>query len=201
MWLQIRYLHGRWARLESCRKALVWQKRYLQRELAGYGELERRLRPPAAATAARSAGRERFKCVALAAVATLRMGYLVRRREAARAAAASALIAPTPTRHASPRPTPTPTARPLLLTTPHSGTPAPRRALRRDLRLTLPASPTPTPTSTPKRIHALPDSNRRSAFEVNSPLEEPFKLSSPRDDAAAYLHRLDAVSRRLRDAD
>ncbi|KPJ08064.1 hypothetical protein RR48_04171 [Papilio machaon] len=82
--LQIRYLHGRCVRLESWRKALVWQKRYLQRVLAGYARLERTLAPR---PAPRPTGKKLFKCVVTVVITVLRMGYVVRRRNAARSAA------------------------------------------------------------------------------------------------------------------
>ncbi|XP_052743541.1 early endosome antigen 1 [Bicyclus anynana] len=173
----IRYLHGRWSRLESCRKALVWQKRYLQRVLAGYSELERKLRPPHTPPAR---GLKRFKCVAWAAVAAARMSFLVRRRESTRALAANALF-----RSTGSAPVPI---------TPFPLTPAPRElgpsaraapVARRLLNLKLPSSPSG-------------DSVRRSPFSANSPHEEHVALSSPRSEAAiSYLHRLDAVTRRL----
>ncbi|KAI8439735.1 hypothetical protein MSG28_013428 [Choristoneura fumiferana] len=89
----IRYLHNRCLKLESCRKALVWQKRYLQRVLAGYAQLEKSLLPEAREPA-RPTGKKRFKCAALAVVSLLRMGFLVRRRLAARALPAAAVLRP-----------------------------------------------------------------------------------------------------------
>ncbi|CAG4942904.1 unnamed protein product [Parnassius apollo] len=80
----LRYLHGRCVRLESWRKALVWQKRYLQRVLAGYARLDRALQPPRSPQPAARL----FKCVGMAVVAVVRMRFLVRRREHTRRAAA-----------------------------------------------------------------------------------------------------------------
>ncbi|XP_045775076.1 pericentrin-like isoform X4 [Maniola jurtina] len=186
----IRYLHGRWARLESCRKALVWQKRYLQRVIAGYAELERKLQRASDASSATPPlrGLKKFKCVAWALVASARMSFLVRRRETTRALAANALFRQSPAGGQAPQPM-----------TPFSSTPAPRElgptsratVARRLLNLKLPSSPSGLPA----------DSIRRSTFGVNSPREEQVLLSSPRSDAAAaYMQRLDAVSRRLRAA-
>ncbi|KAI5632466.1 sporulation-specific protein 15 isoform X1 [Phthorimaea operculella] len=85
---QIRFLHGRCLRLESCRKALVWQKRYLQRVLTGYTELEKTLRLPRN----ERPNTQRFKCVATAVVAVLRMEFLVRRRQHVRALSATCIL-------------------------------------------------------------------------------------------------------------
>ncbi|CAG9564426.1 unnamed protein product [Danaus chrysippus] len=115
--LIIRYLHSRCVLLESCRKALVWQKRYLQRTVAGYGELERRL-------GADDKHRTTFKSVAWSCVAVLRMSFLVRRRNAARNAA---------TALAQSFSSCTPSSRPPPLA---------RRLLQQDMRLCPPLSPT-----------------------------------------------------------
>lgn len=40
MSLQMKYLHGKYLRSESYRKALIWQKRYLLVVLGGYQESE-----------------------------------------------------------------------------------------------------------------------------------------------------------------
>ncbi|CAH2093300.1 unnamed protein product [Euphydryas editha] len=187
---QIRYLHGRWVRLESCRKALVWQKRYLQRVLAGYAELERRLRLTAPAPPVR--GLKRFKCVAWAAVAAARMAFLVRRREQARALAAAALLRPA--RPERPERPGTPVLSPPTREAgagagagagPAASASAVRRALLRTRPLKLPYSP------------SVPESIQRLPFGVNSPHDDHLVISSPRGDAAVYLHKLDSVSRRL----
>ncbi|OWR41405.1 hypothetical protein KGM_215247 [Danaus plexippus plexippus] len=113
----IRYLHSRWVRLESCRKALVWQKRYLQRMVAGYGDLERKL-------GVNEKARTTFKSVAWSCVAVLRMSFLVRRRNAARNAASALAQSFAPC---------TPLARPPPLA---------HRLLQQDMKLCLPLSPT-----------------------------------------------------------
>ncbi|KAJ2940339.1 hypothetical protein O0L34_g13 [Tuta absoluta] len=203
---QIRFLHGRCLRLESCRKALVWQKRYLQRVLSGYTELERTLRLPRS----ERANTQRFKCVATAVVAVLRMEFLVRRRQHVRALSATCILrAPDQAKPDNPphymggssppsreRAAPAaPSAPGGAAFTPGSGlasntTPyAARRVMKQDLRLNMPASP------------MMGDLMRRSPFVTNSPREEPFMLSSPRGEmAAAYLNKLDLVSRRLNTA-
>ncbi|XP_046969688.1 pericentrin-like [Vanessa cardui] len=171
----IRYLHGRWIRLESCRKALVWQKRYLQRVVAGYAELERRLRLPPTPSPY-SHGLRRFKCAVWAVVAARRMAFLVRRREHTRALAAGALLR-APDAHKP--------------GTPFASTPC-RESMggsaRRSLLRARPLKPTCSP--------AVPESLQRFQFGVNSPHDEHLVLSSPRGDAS-YQHKLGAVSRRL----
>ncbi|XP_064073507.1 golgin subfamily B member 1-like [Vanessa tameamea] len=171
----IRYLHGRWIRLESCRKALVWQKRYLQRVVAGYAELERRLRLPPTPSP-HSRGLRRFKCAVWAVVAARRMAFLVRRREHTRALAAGALLR-APDAHKP--------------GTPVSSTPCRESAggsARRSLLRVRPLKPSCSP--------AVPESLQRLQFGVNSPHDEHLVLSSPRGDAS-YQHKLGAVSRRL----
>ncbi|XP_060804981.1 golgin subfamily A member 4 [Amyelois transitella] len=184
----LRYLHGRCLRLESCRKALVWQKRYLQRVLAGYAELERTLRLPTRVE--RSTGKKRFKCVATAVTIVLRMGFLVRRRQHARALAASAVLrAPAPAAAHAHSNTP---VNPLQSTSPPSRErpDAARRLLKHELRLNLPPSPS--------LIGG--EFVRRSPY-TNSPREDPFILSSPRGEvASAYLNKLELVSRCLNHA-
>ncbi|XP_028035874.1 centrosome-associated protein CEP250 isoform X5 [Bombyx mandarina] len=104
----IRCLHSRCIRLESIRKALIWQKRYLQRTLHGYVQLERTLRLPSSGAARVSTGKERFKCAVWAVVGAVRLQYLVRRRNA-RASAAAALLLDTPVQQRRP-PSATPAA-------------------------------------------------------------------------------------------
>ncbi|XP_053610633.1 golgin subfamily A member 4-like isoform X4 [Plodia interpunctella] len=184
----IRYLHGRCLRLESCRKALVWQKRYLQRVVAGYAELERTLRLPTRTE--RSSGKKRFKCVATVVTIVLRMEFLVRRRVRARALAAGAVLRARnhtpmsqfqsrspPSRECPAAPTPAPTAN------------VARRVLKQELRLNLPPSPS--------LIGG--EFVRRSPY--NTPRDDPFILSSPRGEvASAYLNKLELVSRCLNHA-
>ncbi|XP_050347699.1 golgin subfamily A member 4-like isoform X2 [Nymphalis io] len=172
----IRYLHGRWIRLESCRKALVWQKRYLQRVVAGYAEMERRLRLPAAPSP-HSRGLRRFKCAVWALVAARRMAFLVRRREHARALAAGALLRAPPDAH---RGTPSP----WTPSRESAGGSAARRSLLRTRPLKTSCSP------------AVPESLQRLQFGVNLLHDEHLMLSSPRGDPS-YQHKLGAVSRRL----
>ncbi|XP_062533034.1 centrosome-associated protein CEP250 isoform X5 [Bombyx mori] len=104
----IRCLHSRCIRLESIRKALIWQKRYLQRTLHGYVQLERTLRLPSSGAARVSTGKERFKCAVWAVVGAVRLQYLVRRRNA-RVSAAAALLLDTPVQQRRP-PSATPAA-------------------------------------------------------------------------------------------
>ncbi|XP_022822553.1 sporulation-specific protein 15 isoform X5 [Spodoptera litura] len=188
----IRYLHGRCLRLESCRKALVWQKRYLQRVLAGYTEFEKRL--PVLRAPEVSKGKKRFKCIATAVVIVVRMGFLVRRRQHVRALSAHCILRAPP--HATPAPNSqyggtSPPARERG--PPASARAAPdtlaRRVLKHEMRLNLPASP------------GLGDFVRRSPYTPNSPQNDPFILSSPRGEvAAAYLNKLELVSRCLNHA-
>ncbi|XP_048481422.1 early endosome antigen 1 [Plutella xylostella] len=173
----IRYLHGRCLRLESCRKALVWQKRYLQRVVAGYTQLEARLQLPTRAGTGQ--GRHRFRCIATVVIIVLRMGFLVRRRLAARALSANCLLrAPTGRRDVTQTPCseygPTPPARPAPL----------RRALHNDLRRHQLLSP----------LGDLP------RFNPNSPRDDPFILNTPRSEAPSYLNKVDLVSRCLNQA-
>ncbi|CAG9129438.1 unnamed protein product [Plutella xylostella] len=175
--LDIRYLHGRCLRLESCRKALVWQKRYLQRVVAGYTQLEARLQLPTRAGTGQ--GRHRFRCIATVVIIVLRMGFLVRRRLAARALSANCLLrAPTARRDVTQTPCseygPTPPARPAPL----------RRALHNDLRRHQLLSP----------LGDLP------RFNPNSPRDDPFILNTPRSEAPSYLNKVDLVSRCLNQA-
>ncbi|XP_059054140.1 early endosome antigen 1-like [Achroia grisella] len=199
----IRYLHGRCLRLESCRKALVWQKRYLQRVLSGYAELENKLRLPSSRTVEKSHGKKRFKCVATAIVIVIRMEFLVRRRRQARAIASAALLQRPPT--ATTSTTFTTFATPATAGPFASNSPAAfqqrgaasaaagvgpatgsRRLLKHELRLNLPPSPT------------VGEFTRRSPYSASTPHEEPFILSSPRGEvAAAYLSKLELVSRCL----
>ncbi|KAM3956972.1 uncharacterized protein ACR2FA_009020 [Aphomia sociella] len=204
----IRYLHGRCLRLESCRKALVWQKRYLQRVLAGYAELERNLRLPSSKIVEKSHGKKRFKCVATAVIIVVRMGFLVRRRRQARALAAAAILPRSAAPHTTPHATPHAAPHTVPHATPHATTAnqyaanspayqhfgagsttagaAARRLLKHELRLNLPASPT------------VGEFARRSPYSASTPHEEPFILSSPRGEAAtAYLNKLELVSRCL----
>ncbi|CAH0694830.1 unnamed protein product [Spodoptera exigua] len=184
----IRYLHGRCLRLESCRKALVWQKRYLQRVLAGYTEFEKNLRPPALRAPEVSKGKKRFKCVAMVAVAMVRMAFLVRRRHHVRTLAARSLLPAASSEYGGNTP---PEGRTHV---PAGGPRAPsdtlaRRVLKHEMRLNLPASP------------GLGDFVRRSPYTANSPQNDPFILSSPRGEvAAAYLNKLELVSRCLNHA-
>ncbi|XP_035444329.2 pericentrin isoform X4 [Spodoptera frugiperda] len=190
----IRYLHGRCLRLESCRKALVWQKRYLQRVLAGYTEFEKKIGLPALRAPEVSRGKKRFKCIASVVVIVLRMGFLVRRRQHVRALSAHCILrGPAADQH-SPSSQygsgPSPAGRERA----GAGGARPadtlaRRGLRHDFRLNLPASP------------GLGDFVRRSPYTANSPQNDPFILSSPRGEvAAAYLNKLELVSRCLNHA-
>ncbi|XP_075979991.1 uncharacterized protein LOC142979119 isoform X2 [Anticarsia gemmatalis] len=196
----IRYLHGRCLRLESCRKALVWQKRYLQRVLAGYTELEKNLRLPMSRTPEVSRGKKRFKCIATVVVIVLRMGFLVRRRQHVRALSANCILRTSRDNNVTRN---TPSAHTPYAA--YSGTSPPsrdvagpprsaaaslaRRAMKQDMRLNLPASP------------GLGDFMRRSPYTANSPHDDPFILSSPRGEvAAAYLNKLELVSRCLNHA-
>ncbi|XP_038222354.1 nuclear mitotic apparatus protein 1 isoform X3 [Zerene cesonia] len=207
----IRYLQGRCLRLESWRKALVWQKHYLQRVLAGYREAERRLLP--APPQPPLSGRHRFRCIVNVVRTVIRMGYLVRRRQQVRASAAACLLPGTPASQRDPLGTPadrreacgapgrreqreqlTPLARGLTPATPQASTPLPRaparlgstlarRLLKQDPAVTLP----------PDYL----DDSHRSPYS-SSPREQRFILSSPRGEAAsAYLSKLEAVSRCL----
>ncbi|XP_063895101.1 centromere-associated protein E [Helicoverpa armigera] len=199
----IRYLHGRCLRLESCRKALVWQKRYLQRVLAGYTEFEKNLRLPSTRTPEVSKGKKRFKCIVSVVIVVLRMGFLVRRRQHVRALSANCILrAPRPeTRPTTPATPITPNNQQAYAAgTPRTRAPASvparapaeslaRRVLKHDLRLHLPPSP------------GLADFARRSPYTTNSPNDDPFILSSPRGEvAAAYLNKLELVSRCLNHA-
>ncbi|KAJ0174412.1 hypothetical protein K1T71_009520 [Dendrolimus kikuchii] len=197
----IRYLHGRCLRLESCRKALVWQKRYLQRVVEGYTQLERNLWLPSSRTVQPSQGKRRFKCVATAVIVVLRMGFLVRRRQYVRALSANVILRTpqgqqpnTPRSNTSAqytgtsppsrdRPPPTPVANSV-----RANESLARRVLKQEMRLNLPTSP------------GYGDFVRRSPY-TNSPHDEPFVLSSPRGEvAAAYLNKLELVSRCLNQA-
>lgn len=194
----IRYLHGRCLRLDSCRKALVWQKRYLQRVLAGYADLENKLRLPSSRTPEANRGRKRFKCIATVVVIVLRMGFLVRRRQNVRALSSSCLLRNnrdtninrnTPVNQ-SVYPGTTPLTRDRDTYTPSVA----RRVLRHELRLNVPTTPV-TPAS------PMLNNIRRAPYTPNSPHEEPFILSSPRGEAAAaYLNKLELVSRCLNNA-
>ncbi|KAJ8712610.1 hypothetical protein PYW07_005452 [Mythimna separata] len=194
----IRYLHGRCLRLESCRKALVWQKRYLQRVLSGYTELEKNLRLTSSRVPEHSKGKKRFKCIATVVVIVLRMGFLVRRRQHVRALSANCILRTSRTDNNLVR---TPSQPACGSSPPARERPAPpvsarapadslaRRVLKHDMRLNLPASP------------ALGDFVRRSPYSANSPHDDPFILSSPRGEvAAAYLNKLELVSRCLNHA-
>ncbi|CAB3234464.1 unnamed protein product [Arctia plantaginis] len=183
----IRYLHGRCLRLESCRKALVWQKRYLQRVLAGYTELEKNLRLPSSGVPEVSRGKKRFKCIATVVVIVLRMGFLVRRRQHVRALSANCLLRPardltltrnTPSQHSPPVATPPPP--PRVGPAPPAASLA-RRALQQDMPFNLSASP------------SVGDFIRRSPYTANSPHEDPFVLNS----AGACVPRLELVRRCL----
>ncbi|XP_026322755.1 putative leucine-rich repeat-containing protein DDB_G0290503 isoform X2 [Hyposmocoma kahamanoa] len=197
----IRYLHGRCLRLESCRKALVWQKRYLQRVLAGYNEFEKSLRIPSRGVEA-SRGKKRFKCIATVVIIVLRMGFLVRRRQHVRALSANCILRPRDFKS-------TPTSQYNTSTSPPSrdrsgvvqSSPAPsasasrpadslaRRVMKQELRLNMPSSPT------------FGDFMRKSPYVSNSPREEGFLLSSPRGEVASqYLNKLELVSRCLNQA-
>ncbi|XP_037292946.1 myosin-11-like [Manduca sexta] len=180
----IRYLHGRCLRLESYRKALVWQKRYLQRVLEGYTQLEKNLCLPSSAAPPRSRGKNRFRCVARAVVAALRARFLVRRRGAVRALSANALL-----RADTSRGTKQDLGQGLQTPTKLNVSTAPRQSLRRDLAMGTPGSP-----------HL--DFIRRSPYP-NSPRDDPFILShsSPRGaEAGAYLSKLELVGRCLQRA-
>ncbi|CAG9788961.1 unnamed protein product [Diatraea saccharalis] len=146
----VRYLHGRCLRLESCRKALVWQKRYLQRVLAGHQALERQLRPRVPDTPPTN---RRFKCVALAVVVVLRMGFLVRRRHHMRTLSAQCILRNTTNDNRN-------TSMNEVGASPISS----RDVRTRDLRIPLPASP------------LIGDFVRRTSYSVSSPREEPFIL-------------------------
>ncbi|KAJ8715324.1 hypothetical protein PYW08_005305 [Mythimna loreyi] len=189
----IRYLHGRCLRLESCRKALVWQKRYLQRVLAGYTELEKNLRLTSTRVPEVSKGKKRFKCIATVVVIVLRMGFLVRRRQHVRALSANCILRTSRTDNNLTRTTPVAPASPPARERGAPARPASdslaRRVLKHDMRLNLPASP------------GLGDFVRRSPYSANSPHDDPFILSSPRGEvAAAYLNKLELVSRCLNHA-
>ncbi|CAH2984305.1 unnamed protein product [Chilo suppressalis] len=170
----VRYLHGRCLRLESCRKALVWQKRYLQRVLAGYHALERQLaatpRQPATPHQPATPRAARFKCVALAVVVVLRMGFLVRRRHQMRAISARCILREHNSSDVGPSPAMS------------------RDARLRDLRVPMPM---PMPASP-----LISDFVRRSPYNISSPREEPFLLSSPRGETAS-LCKLQLVGRGL----
>ncbi|XP_045522749.1 putative uncharacterized protein MYH16 isoform X4 [Pieris brassicae] len=189
----IRHLQSRCLRLESWRKALVWQKRYLQRVVTGFQEIERSL-TPAGHVSPQLSGKRRFRCIVRVVVTVIRMQYLVRRRHHVRSVAAACLLrdvhdAPTPTQthtptHAHTYSTPlTKTltrARALNLGTPIRASPLAAGLLRHGL-MDLP------------RDHE--DNDRRSGF--NSPRDARFILSSPRGEAAAaYLSKLDAFGGR-----
>ncbi|CAH4029831.1 unnamed protein product [Pieris brassicae] len=189
----IRHLQSRCLRLESWRKALVWQKRYLQRVVTGFQEIERSL-TPAGHVSPQLTGKRRFRCIVRVVVTVIRMQYLVRRRHHVRSVAAACLLrdvhdAPTPTQthtptHAHTYSTPlTKTltrARALNLGTPIRASPLAAGLLRHGL-MDLP------------RDHE--DNDRRSGF--NSPRDARFILSSPRGEAAAaYLSKLDAFGGR-----
>ncbi|XP_063626258.1 golgin subfamily B member 1 [Cydia splendana] len=179
----IRYLHNRCLKLESCRKALVWQKRYLQRVVAGYNELERSLRLTRAPE--QSTGKKRFKCVATCVIVVLRMGFLVRRRAQLRALSAAAILRPrTDNTPSSPKPTDgTPASRPRT----RARDTLARRVLDHDRTLHSPATP------------QLGDLIRRS-YSSNSQHDDSFGLSTPRGGASAYLDKLGLVSRCLNHA-
>ncbi|XP_063365832.1 227 kDa spindle- and centromere-associated protein-like [Cydia amplana] len=179
----IRYLHNRCLKLESCRKALVWQKRYLQRVVAGYNELERSLRLTRAPE--QSTGKKRFKCVAMCVIVVLRMGFLVRRRAQLRALSATAILRPrTDNTPSSPKPTDgTPASRPRT----RARDTLARRVLDPDRTLHSPATP------------QLGDFIRRS-YSSNSQHDDSFGLSTPRGGASAYLDKLGLVSRCLNHA-
>ncbi|XP_049876262.1 major antigen-like isoform X4 [Pectinophora gossypiella] len=180
----IRYLHGRCLRLESCRKALVWQKRYLQRVLAGYAEFEKNLH--VVKTEQPTSGRRRFRSAAKAVVAVLRMEFLVRRRHHVRALSAACILRPRGAPPGAATPTAYSPASPPGRERPAARDSQPRRPPLHDLRLHLPSSPAVNPFIT------------RSPYATNSPRDEPFILSTPRGEvASAYLHKLDAVSRCL----
>uniref|UniRef100_A0A2H1WB22 SFRICE_006999 n=1 Tax=Spodoptera frugiperda TaxID=7108 RepID=A0A2H1WB22_SPOFR len=189
----IRYLHGRCLRLESCRKALVWQKRYLQRVLAGYTEFEKKIGLPALRAPEVSRGKKRFKCIASVVVIVLRMGFLVRRRQHVRALSAHCILRGpadphSPSSQYGSGPSPAGRERAGAGGARPADTLA-RRGLRHDFRLNLPASP------------GLGDFVRRSPYTANSPQNDPFILSSPRGEvAAAYLNKLELVSRCLNHA-
>ncbi|CAK1587322.1 unnamed protein product [Parnassius mnemosyne] len=215
----LRYLHGRCVRLESWRKALVWQKRYLQRVLAGYARLDRALQPHHHQP--QLTGRRLFKCVALAAVAALRLRFLLRRRAHARSAAAvlctdlndnqnnltnASLSVPrnniisTPlactrqllgegVRRLRPAHTPHPASPSITPRTPHAPH-TPHNAYAPHTHLAHPSPLTPI-VAFPSR--AAGDDVRQSLCDVNSPRNE-FFLRSPRGEiASAYLDKLDAV--------
>ncbi|XP_022116002.2 A-kinase anchor protein 9 isoform X2 [Pieris rapae] len=190
----IRHLQGRCLRLESWRKALVWQKRYLQRVVTGFQEIERSLTPAGHINSPKLSGKRRFRCIVRVIVTVIRMQYLVRRRHHVRSVAVACLLrevhdAPTPTKahtptHAHTYSTPLSKtltrARALNLGTPIRASPLAAGLVRHDL-MDLP------------REH---DNDRRSGF--NSPRDARFILSSPRGEAAsAYLNKLDAVGRCL----
>ncbi|CAG4982089.1 unnamed protein product [Colias eurytheme] len=207
---QIRYLQGRCLRLASLRKALVWQKRYLQRVLAGYHEAERCLLPAPPTQPLK--GKQRFRCIVNVVRTVIRMGYLVRRRQQVRTLATACLLPTTPANR-DPFSTPTnqrdafntPTNQREQFLTPLRGvtiatpmreqvsTPVPRtqtklsstlarRLLKQDIGVTMPE---------------YVDDGHRSPYN-SSPREQRFILSSPRGEvASAYLHKLEAVSRSL----
>ncbi|XP_068617987.1 golgin subfamily A member 4-like isoform X2 [Battus philenor] len=217
----IRYLHGRCLRLESWRKALVWQKRYLQRVLAGYAQVERSLAQP---RESRPTGKKLFKCVVTVVVTVLRMGYLVRRRQAARRAAACLLRADeagVPTadtctpRHAIG--TPLESRRVLARRLRLVPTPAPQSPLTPLARHAPQAPQTPHSPNAPFALHTphgalrgsvtslasrtAGDEVRKTPCGVNTPRTEFYLLSQQRGDVAnAYLNKLETVSRCLSQA-
>ncbi|XP_041982534.1 golgin subfamily A member 4-like isoform X2 [Aricia agestis] len=83
----IRFLQARCLLLESWRKALVWQKRYLQRSLAPYHEMEARVLPPATRSPI-----ARFRTGAWCVVAALRLRFVAARRMRTRAHSTDALL-------------------------------------------------------------------------------------------------------------
>ncbi|XP_047522150.1 golgin subfamily A member 4 isoform X4 [Pieris napi] len=189
----IRHLQGRCLRLESWRKALVWQKRYLQRVVTGFQEIERSLTPAGHINTPQLSGKRRFRCIVRVVVTVIRMQYLVRRRHHVRSVAAACLLrdvhdAPTPIQthtptHAHTYSTPLSKtltrARALNLGTPIRASPLAAGLVRHDF-MDLP------------REHE--ENDRRSGF--NSPRDARFILSSPRGEAAsAYSNRSDAVGR------
>ncbi|CAK1555489.1 unnamed protein product [Leptosia nina] len=195
----IRYLQGKCLRLESWRKALVWQKRYLQRVIAGFQEIEMKLMP-ATNNTTQLRGRRRFRCIVNVVVTVIRMGYLVRRRQHVRSVAAACLL----------RDTHTP-----VFNTPLS---KPHLQVHTPTQIHLFSTPSKTHTlnmNTPTRPNALAsrllkhdlgfdlphehgeDLNRRSPY-TNTPQGRQFISSYSRSEAASTLvNKLETASRCL----
>ncbi|XP_077294331.1 pericentrin-like protein [Arctopsyche grandis] len=74
---QVRFLYGRFMRMQSYRKALIWQKNYLLKVVNSFEEWQAKLVAPE--TPIKSRGLERWKCVIIAVRSVIRMRYLVRR--------------------------------------------------------------------------------------------------------------------------